>query len=212
MTSLRGSTSWIWLRNIVIFPPCKAFKMGTAGKGEIRGFSKGRGCASIQVAFQSTALSMSFMIGFHDPELGRSIRQRVGDLAELNSMYNFAVRNCAGCSRKIRVGGRVVIVQRCSCHGENRSGRRVKKGYLEPKFIKNKDWKIRVRAVRTSRREKEANRLLQRCFVLCHGRVSETEVRFGKIINVRAGCQRLARHMEDEGGVVGVPMWYVRRI
>ena len=127
--------------------------MSAACEGEVRRFSKGGRHEGIQVSFQGAPLDVSFMVCFNDPKFRRAIPQRLGDLSKLNSMYHFTAGNCSGCSRKIRVRGRVGIVSRCSGHGEKRkrlTGGKKGAGARMHKNIERRTYrKVRSKALET---------------------------------------------------------------
>ena len=70
----------------------------------------------IKEPFQCAPVCVASVGGFHDPELCRTIGQRVGDLAKLNGMDNLIMRYSSGSTGDIAIRHRIGIFFRCRCH------------------------------------------------------------------------------------------------
>ena len=112
------------VRNIVIFAPLKGecFQVSAAGHGVVQRGSKWADGEVMKKPFQGTPMSMTLMIGFHDPKFRRTVGQWVSNLPEFDGMNSFFMGYSSGFSRDISVGHRVGLVIRRRCHGDNWAG------------------------------------------------------------------------------------------
>ena len=118
--ALRWTSMRERVRNIVIFTPLKgeSFQMSAA----YRRCSKWTDGEVIKKSFQCMPMSMTPMIGFHNPKFRRTVGQWVSNFPEFDGVNSFIMGYSSGLSRDISVGHRVRLAIRRRCHGNNWSG------------------------------------------------------------------------------------------
>ena len=106
----------VW--DVVVFTPLKGqgFQVSTAGPGIFRRCPQWVEDKVIQKPFQCAPLSVASVVCFHNPELGRAICQRVGDLAELDCVNYFVMWYCSSSTWDIAVGNGIKIIIRGRSH------------------------------------------------------------------------------------------------
>ena len=76
----------------------------------------GVGTKSSKKTFECAPLGVAMVICFNNPELCRTVGQRVGDLAELNGVDDLVMGYCSGSTRDITVGHRISVFFRYRRH------------------------------------------------------------------------------------------------
>ena len=133
-----------------VFTPLQGqgFQVSTAGPGIFRRCPQCVEDKVIQKLFQCAPFSVASVIGFHNPELGRAICQRVGDLAELDCVNYFVMWYRSSSTWDIAVGNGIKIIIRGRSHICGHNERTNRYEYWSQETRQETKWKCKHRVSR----------------------------------------------------------------